>query len=163
MLPIHTILHATDFSEHSTCAWQLACALTRDYGSRLIALHVAPRPVLVGAEGALPPHPDLHLEGARTQLERLAVPAGNVRAERRLEEGDPAAQILRVATEVHADLIVMGTHGRTGLSRLVMGSVAEEVVRKSPCPVLTVKTPVPESVPEPATPLPGSQTAISFG
>jgi universal stress protein A len=58
-------------------------------------------------------------------------------------EGDPAEMILRVAEEVHADLIVMGTHGRTGLSRLLMGSVAEQVVRRAPCPVLTMKAPFP--------------------
>jgi nucleotide-binding universal stress UspA family protein len=51
--------------------------------------------------------------------------------------------ILRVAEEIHADLIVMGTHGRTGLGRLLMGSVAEQVVRRAPCPVLTMKAPFP--------------------
>jgi hypothetical protein len=58
--------------------------------------------------------------------------------------GDPASAILRVTQELPADLIVMGTHGRTGLGRLLMGSVAEQVVRKAPCPVVTVKTPLPE-------------------
>jgi nucleotide-binding universal stress UspA family protein len=57
-----------------------------------------------------------------------------------LVEGNAAAAILRAAKELHCDLIVMGTHGRTGLSRLLMGSVAEEVVRKAPCLVLTVKS-----------------------
>jgi nucleotide-binding universal stress UspA family protein len=58
-------------------------------------------------------------------------------------EGDPADEILRLAREIKPELIVMGTHGRTGLARLLMGSVAEEVVRKSPYPVLTVKPPLP--------------------
>ena len=60
-------------------------------------------------------------------------------------EGEAAGEILRQANETKADVIVMGTHGRTGISRLLMGSVAEVVVRKSSCPVLTVKNPVPEA------------------
>jgi nucleotide-binding universal stress UspA family protein len=65
--------------------------------------------------------------------------------EHRLVEGDAATVILQVATEIKCDLIVMGTHGRTGLSRLLMGSVAEQVVRNASCPVLTVKTPQHEA------------------
>jgi nucleotide-binding universal stress UspA family protein len=73
-----------------------------------------------------------------------------VEAERRLEEGDPVEAILRVAEEIGADLIVMGTHGRTGLSRLFMGSVAEQVLRRAPCPVLTLKSPFAATVAAPA-------------
>jgi nucleotide-binding universal stress UspA family protein len=62
--------------------------------------------------------------------------------EHRLEEGEPAAQILRVAKETKAGLIVMGTHGRTGLERILLGSVAEKVLRKAVCPVLTVRIPI---------------------
>jgi nucleotide-binding universal stress UspA family protein len=65
--------------------------------------------------------------------------------EHRLEEGDPVKGILRVARELARDLIVMGIHGRTGPNRLLMGSVAEQIVRKSVCPVLTIRTPLPES------------------
>src|SRR5262249_48839479 len=61
--------------------------------------------------------------------------------EYRLSEGDPAVEIIRLAAEVKANLIVMGTHGRTGLGRLMMGSVAEAVLRRAPCPVLTLKAP----------------------
>jgi nucleotide-binding universal stress UspA family protein len=64
-----------------------------------------------------------------------------VQLEYRLGTGDPATEILRLAGETKCDLIVMGTHGRTGLTRLVLGSVAEEVLRQAPCPVLAVKTP----------------------
>jgi nucleotide-binding universal stress UspA family protein len=66
-----------------------------------------------------------------------------VRVRYLLVEGNPAAEILSAAREGNCDLIVMGTHGRTGLNRLLMGSVAEEVVRKAPCPVLTVRADVP--------------------
>ena len=58
-----------------------------------------------------------------------------------LMEGEPGEAILRTATERHCDLIVMGTHGRTGLDRIIKGSVAEHVLRRAPCPVLTVKEP----------------------
>jgi nucleotide-binding universal stress UspA family protein len=62
----------------------------------------------------------------------------------RLEEGIPAEEIVRVAREVEADLIVMGTHGRSGLGRLLLGSVAEQVMRHATCPVLTLKAPAME-------------------
>jgi universal stress protein A len=146
MLPIHSILHPTDFSERSGYALHLACALARDYGARLVVLHVATPPTSIYGEGILPPDPQLLSQEAKAQLERLEVPGANVRAERRFEEGDAATEILRVAQEIHAGLIVMGTHGRTGLGRLVMGSVAEQVVRKASCPVLTVKTPFPDAL-----------------
>jgi nucleotide-binding universal stress UspA family protein len=144
MLPVHTILHPTDFSEQSGHAFEPAGALARDYGARLIVLHVAEPPFLIHGETLLPPDPEILSGEAKAQLDRLEVPVANVRAERRLKEGDPAAEILRAAREALADLIVMGTHGRTGLVRLLMGSVAEQVVRKAPCPVLTVKTPFPD-------------------
>src|SRR5437762_3007003 len=116
MAPLHSILHATDFSPQSEYALQLACALARDYGARLVVLHVATPPPLVYGEGLLPLDPqDFYREG-KAQLDRLSVPGDNVRAERRLETGDPANEVLRVAKEIRADLIVIGTHGRTGLS-----------------------------------------------
>jgi nucleotide-binding universal stress UspA family protein len=150
MLPIRTILHPTDFSDRSGHALQLASALARDYQARLVLLHVIPRPVIGYGEGVIPPEPEFVREEAQEQLDRLAVPGGGVVAERRLGEGDPAAVILHFAREAHADLVVMGTHGRTGLGRLLMGSVAEQVVRRAPCPVLTVTSPFP--APAPAAP-----------
>jgi nucleotide-binding universal stress UspA family protein len=158
MLPIRTVLHPTDFSERSGYALQLACALARDYGARLVVLHVATPPNVVYSEGALPLDPDIFYRQEKERIDRLVIPNAGVRAERRFEEGDPPAEILRVAGDVHADLIVMGTHGRTGLGRLLMGSVAEEIVRKASCPVLTVKTPfAPAPAPGPA--LEGSLSA----
>jgi len=148
MLAIHTILHPTDFSEHSQYAFALACALTRDYGARLVVLHIVAVPVVVYGEGVVPPNPEEVHAVARDQLTRLQVPHADVRAERRLEDGDADETILRVAQEIQADLIVMGTHGRTGLGRLLMGSVAEKVLRKATCPVLTVRRPFPETLPE---------------
>jgi nucleotide-binding universal stress UspA family protein len=154
MLPIRTILHPTDFSARSDSALKLACALARDYGARLIVLHSAQAPTIGYMEGVVPPLADDVIETARQQLERLEIPDTGGRVARRFEVGDPAESILEVAQEVHADLIAMGTHGRTGLARLLMGSVAEKVVRRATCPVLTLTAPfaVAETAPvlEPA-------------
>jgi nucleotide-binding universal stress UspA family protein len=81
-------------------------------------------------------------EKLKEELLRMQVPDDRIGVIRRLEEGNPATEILRVAQLCCADLIVMGTHGRRGLNRLLMGSVAEEVVRMAACPVLTVRTPL---------------------
>jgi nucleotide-binding universal stress UspA family protein len=146
MLPIRTILHATDFSDSSNYALEAARALARDYHAHLIALHVEPPPTMVYTDGFIPPDLGRRDEFARAELERLPLPE---EAERRFEEGDPADAIVRAAEETHADLLVLGTHGRTGLGRLLMGSVAEKVMRKAPCPVLTVRTPFREGIAEP--------------
>ena len=145
MLPIHTILHPTDFSASSKCALQLAGSLARDYGAHLIVLHVAPLPAaLYGfGEGVIPPDMDWDQE-ARDELEQIQVADPKVHLSHRLEEGDPVTEILRVAEETNADIIVLGTHGRRGMQRLLMGSVAELVVRRAKCPVLTVRTPLTE-------------------
>ena len=146
MLPVRTILHPADFSERSQYALWLACALARDYGARLILVHVAAAPTVAYGEGVVPPNPEELRAAAKDQLDRLEVPHAKV--ERRLEQGHAPTEILRVAQKANADLIIMGTHGRTGLGRLLMGSVAEQVVRQAPCPVLTVKTPFPDTVSE---------------
>jgi nucleotide-binding universal stress UspA family protein len=141
MLAIHTILHPTDFSDRSDFAFRLACALARDYGAHLTLLHVMSPPMVVYGEGIIPPQPEDYQEQMEAELRRLKAPDPSIRVEHRLEEGDPVEQILNAARETCADLIVMGTHGRTGLGRLLMGSVAEHVVRRASCPVLTVRTP----------------------
>src|SRR5258708_2079402 len=141
MLAVNTILHPTDFSERSQHAFWLACSLAQDYGARLIVLHVVAAPAVVYVEGMVPPNPAELRAAAQEELDRFQAPRADVRAERRLTEGDAVEETLRVAQEANADLIVMGTHGRTGLERLLMGSVAEQVVRRASCPVLTVKAP----------------------
>ena len=143
MLAIQTILHPTDFSERSQYGFRLACSLARDYGARLVDLHVAEPPTAVAAEGVLMPPPTVDLEPLRKRLQQLRPEDQKVLVEHLLVQGGAAEEILQVAQERKCDLIVMGTHGRTGLGRLLMGSVAEQVVRKASCPVLTVKTPQP--------------------
>jgi nucleotide-binding universal stress UspA family protein len=142
MTAIRRILHPTDFSEPSGCAFGVACALARDYGAPLLVLHVCSPFVIYGSSVAVEVTPS-HLEAYRAQLRQMDTHDPRLRIEHRLVEGDAGTEILRVAREIGCDLIVMGTHGRTGPGRLLMGSVAEEVVRKAPCPVLTVKTPWP--------------------
>jgi nucleotide-binding universal stress UspA family protein len=93
----------------------------------------------------IPPPPGGVREAISEQLAGVRAADPTLPVEHRLEVGDPVAEILRVAQESKCDLIVMGTHGRTGLAHLLMGSVAEKVVRKAACPVLVVKTPFPEN------------------
>jgi nucleotide-binding universal stress UspA family protein len=95
----------------------------------------------------LPIDPEELKAEVQSQLQALPVADHGIVVERRLEEGYPGSAIPRVARETRADLIVMGTHGRTGLGRMFMGSVAEQVVRKAPCPVLTAKLPLAEEEP----------------
>jgi nucleotide-binding universal stress UspA family protein len=149
MPAIRTILHPTDLSEHSRPAFQMACSSAREHDARLVLLYVLPP----SAAPLLPePHPDLSGAGAPPESlpGRFAWPRPpdpGVRVEYRLAEGDPADEIVRLAGALPCDLIVMGTHGRTGLGRLLQGSVAEAVLRQAPCPVLAVKPPAPEATP----------------
>ena len=148
MLPIHTILHPTDFSKPSEDAFRLAASLARDYGAQLIVYHVAPPTTVYGHVAVKIEAEDFHArmwEEFR-QLEQLDPRIRAVDLKSDIEEdGDAVAAILRKAEGTGCDLIVMGTHGRTGVGRLLMGSVAEQVLRRAPCPVLTVKSPLPEA------------------
>ena len=145
MLPIHTILHPTDFSARAKSAFDLACAVARDYDARLVVVHVKPPRMMGGEVHALITTPEEVDRELRGELDKLQPQDASIKIERVLKEGDAGTQILRMAKEISSDVIVMGTHGRTGLSRLLMGSVAEAVSRKAHCPVLTVKHPFPET------------------
>jgi len=146
MLALGTILHATDFSKSAEHAFQLACALARDYNAQLIVLHVARRPIVTPVMGVVPPEPVEYEETLKATLHQLQLDNPTLRLETQLLfVGDTVSEILRTARETGADLIVMGTHGRTGLGRLLLGSVAEGVLRHAPCPVVTVRAPQPQS------------------
>jgi len=145
MLRIATILHPTDFSAQSENAFHLACALARDHGGQVIVLHVV-EPLAVAYGGAMMvPPPGRDWKTLEAKLHGIRSTDAKVPVQYRLEEGMPAAEILRAAQESKCDLIVMGTHGRTGLAHMLMGSVAEHVLRKATCSVLVVKTPFPEN------------------
>ena len=163
MLPIKTILFPTDFSPPSEYAFKLACSLARDHQARLVIVHVAP-PLLAYGE-LVPPMPvenctERIWESFRKLQESEPV-LRELTVETELTEGDPVDEILRVAKESESDLIVMGTHGRTGLKRVLLGSVAELVLRQAPCPVLTVKAPHKAVVETPSSPEPAGAAAAT--
>ncbi len=131
------ILCPVDFDANSIAALGFACELAQERKAALEVLHVVPIPL--GPEAAIPF--DKLETRARTRLERLArqkVPP-KLRYAVHIRTGDPASEVILVAEQLGVDLIVMATHGRRGLSRFVLGSVAETVVREAPCPVLTFK------------------------
>jgi len=146
MLPIHTILHPTDLSPNSKYAFELASALAHDYQARLVLLYVKePAQVAFGEFGAFPLETEEITPALKEKLEELRPTDAALRVEHRFCYGDPTGEILALAHQTHCDLIVMGSHGRTGLGRVLMGSVAEAVLRKAPCPVLTVRVPIHEA------------------
>ena len=140
MIRITNILCPTDFSACAQAALPIACSLARDYGATLILLHVRTMPVtVVGEFGALPPEPRESDETLNTRMRQCLPSNFTGVVECQIQDGDAAEEILKTAEQRHCDLIVLGTHGRSGLRRLLLGSVAEAVLRKAPCPVLTVK------------------------
>jgi len=127
-----TILHPTDFSQRADLAFQLACSLAQDHDAKLIVVHIVDASNQAGADVS-----DDGLMGEK--LAELCERYPHVHIELRMVHGDPATEIVHVAREAGSDMIVMGTHGRSGLGRLLLGSIAEEVLRRADCPVLTVK------------------------
>ncbi len=143
--PPRSILVPVDFSEHSDRAVAHAGALAERTGAELHALHVVPEmafPDPYFAEAARDRAVEKSArEGVPDALRRnlREVLGGEVEARTHLEVGPPASTIVRVAAEQGVDQVVISSHGRTGLERMLLGSVAEGVVRRAPCPVLTVK------------------------
>jgi nucleotide-binding universal stress UspA family protein len=142
-VPIRVILHPTDFSPGSEASLQVARRLALDLGAQLILLHVTPTEIVVEGTMAIVVDSRADRESLEEFRERMEGPDLKCPVDTRLVRGEPAPEILKVAGEVGADLIVMGTQGRTGLSRMLMGSVAEAVLRGARCPVLIGKSPLP--------------------
>jgi len=145
VLTIRTILHPTDFSACSTFAFDLACSLARHHGAKLVVLYVA-GPISRGP--SVLPDANEPKQAALEKLNALQMADSKVAISQHIRHGVPAEEIVRLAVESKADVIVMGTHGRTGLARLFAGSVAEAVLRSASCPVLAVRTPLPGTPPE---------------
>lgn len=135
------IIYGTDFSPGSHHGLKYAVSLARDTGAKLLIVHVEEPPAAYGGGEWYYGIPDFDHESVASVLEKVVPEDPQVAYEHRLVTGDPARRLVELAEEEHADLIVVGTHGRTGLSRLLMGSVAEEVVRRANCPVFTFKLP----------------------
>jgi nucleotide-binding universal stress UspA family protein len=133
MFQFKTLLHPTDFTDASRHAFDLACQIARDRGARVVALHVVPPPNRHSSEVVI-----------GDPLAGFRKIAPDVPIDTRVEKGDPAGVILKTAEELKCDLIVMGTHGRTGLRHRLTGHVADEVAQKAACPVLTMRCPFPE-------------------
>ncbi|MEX2188942.1 MAG: universal stress protein [Pirellulales bacterium] len=134
------IVFATDFSPSSDAALATAVSLTRESNATLVLVHVQEPPMAFGG-GEAYIGPTETEDELSDMLGRLVADEAGITVERRLVVGEPAHEIVRLAEENGADLIVIGSHGRTGVSRLLMGSVAEAVVRRAKCPVLTIKQP----------------------
>ena len=143
MRKIKKILAPTDFSESAREAVSYAVELASTFGAQLTLFHAYQTPAYLLPEGSILAGSDLivdimnraseALEAAKKELE------GKVPVDTLLVEGLPFVQIVTAAQEGGYDLIVMGTHGRTGLRHVLLGSVAERVVRRAECPVLTVR------------------------
>jgi len=153
MQKLSTILHATDFSDLSINAFHAAHALARDHGARLILLYVQPpQEIIEGEFGTPPPEPEPSEEEILERLEAMVPEDSPVEAEAVVARGVPAEAIVQAAKDTHCDLIVMGTHGRKGLARLLHASVADHVTRAAPCPVLALRTSQTEAAGPSATP-----------
>jgi nucleotide-binding universal stress UspA family protein len=141
---LREILVPIDFSECSRKALQYAVPLARQFGSRLLLVHVMPVLYFVGSEfGSVDlPVPEREVrENSARALERLSSEeiAAAVPVSTRICQGQPVHEIVAVAREEQVDLILLSTHGRTGLKHVLLGSVTENVVRYAPCPVLVVR------------------------
>jgi nucleotide-binding universal stress UspA family protein len=146
VIEIKSILAPTDFSSHSERAVRYACRLAERLGSTLHLLHVLSEILPAGPDPLLMPVMPAQFykeneDRARDTLGRLLDPAwgkpGSVVTAVRW--GSPVESIVSYALEHRIDLIIIATHGRTGLSHVLLGSVAEHIVRESPCPVLTIR------------------------
>ncbi|HXU68542.1 MAG TPA: universal stress protein [Polyangia bacterium] len=141
---IRHILVPTDFSEGSTQAFDTAIDMARDSGARITLFHVHHLPASVFPDVILPIAPEMLRDVERSvelvldKWRERAHEAG-IETDTRTSFGGTPDEICAVADELGIDLIVIGTHGRGGLSHALLGSVAEKVVRKAPCPVLTVR------------------------
>jgi nucleotide-binding universal stress UspA family protein len=136
-----------DFSDASRAAMEVAADLARRGAAELLLLHAYPVPGYTFPDGSVVASPKMLqdlADGAQRHLDEwraLAEGFGAPRVETAKEAGEPAAEIVAFARDRGVDLLVLGTHGRTGLEHALMGSVAERVVRKAHCPVLTVRPP----------------------
>ena len=140
MIRIQRVLAPTDFSDRATVAVRYAVELAAKFDAELILLNIIPDTALVLPDAVMPtPMPigdlgqltDAAKSGLATVVKTLGLD-GKVRQEVRV--GSPAAEIIAAARDLRADLVCVGTHGRTGLAHLLLGSTAEKVVRESPCP-----------------------------
>lgn len=153
-MQIRSILLPTDFSECGNYALSYAASLARTFGASILCVHVIePMVPAVGYSGMTEPLPLADIteqleDSAGRELPKIAEreECAGLDVQELIVHGEAAAEIVRVAKERNIDLIVVSSHGRTGLGRLLFGSTAEAVVRHSSCPVLVVKPPQEEDI-----------------
>lgn len=142
MVEFGKILFPTDFSESAENAARYAISLAKRYGGKLYIVHVV-EPFTYTTDFGLDysvQYKEMEATARRLLDEFVtSIKRNNLNAEGVLLFGEPFVEIIKYAKREQVDLIIMGTHGRTGLEHMLLGSVAEKVVRKSPCPVLTIK------------------------
>ena len=145
MIKLRKILVGVDFSDHSRVAVAYAAEFAKMFNADVILCHVAQRPDLIsqlppGGEGYFPPNiAQLEQDTARTECTKLLAEFAISRGSIATPIGTPFVELVRMAKDEQADLLVIGTHGRGAVAHMLLGSVAEKVVRKAPCPVLTVR------------------------
>jgi universal stress protein A len=147
-MTVHHVLVPLDFSTYAEQTLDYAIALAQKLQARVTLLHVIQPPAVVKVEGGIWPSStflqDLEAAVTRDMEGYLArVTAAGLAGEIAVVHGVPFQEILDTAKARQVDLIIMGTHGRTGLSHVLLGSVAEKVVRLAPCPVLVARQPTP--------------------
>jgi nucleotide-binding universal stress UspA family protein len=150
-MTIQHFLVPIDFSTYAEQALDYAVTLAKQLQARVTLLHVIQPPLIAGADMGVWPSPAFveELEAAVTRdLEGYLarVTAAGLAGEIAVVHGVPSQEILDIAKARQVDLIIMGTHGRTGLPHILLGSVAEKVVRLAPCPVLVARQPTPVAV-----------------
>lgn len=147
MIQLQKILVPTDFSDNARIALDYAAELARSRNAEVLLVHVMEPPIYPVSFGVGPTNLPLmeqdirrHVEEALERLRREAF-GDTIRCRCIVREGQPFVEIVKAAREEGADMIVISTHGHSGIKHLLLGSTAERVVRKAPCPVLTVRQP----------------------
>jgi universal stress protein A len=148
VIAIRRVLAPTDFSDSASPAVRYAAELAGKFGAELVLLHVVQDLTLVVPDVMMPtpittPALNDMVEGAKAGLAAFVQKLGlePLKPKTEVRIGAPAAEIVSAAEDLKADLLCIGTHGRTGIAHFLLGSVAERIVRHAPCPVLTVRPP----------------------
>lgn len=143
MFQVRKILYPTDFSSYSNQAYFHAVALAETHGASLTVVYV------YSGQSDESRTPENDRSYWRSQLEQIRPSNSSIPVSHVFLEGDPGVEIARFAADAGVDLVVMGTHGRSGMDRLLMGSVAEQTLRAAPCSVLVIKLPKGSAAPKP--------------
>jgi len=145
MIQMKRIVAAADFSEHTSVVLRYAAELARAFGAEVVLCHVVAKADMLSqippvGEGYFPPnYEELQRKVAEEEAAKALTEAGIPQARVVIAAGPPFVEIINVARNENADLIIVGTHGRGAMAHALLGSVCEKVVRKAPCPVLTVR------------------------